>query len=277
MSVSHNLRRRDGFTLVELLVVVGIIAVLIAILIPALKVAREAANKTRCASNLRQIGYAMQMYRADNKDFFAPSSNEGFWQDKSGVAYPGFYPGGKLHDMAYWAVFYIPYVTNSKVANYAGANSESALARARSIWRCRSSFVFPDPGYSDQNYAASYGLNIELAGGRKRDANFYAAPAKGSDFKRASEMISVHESPEQLLDGNGDWLTDWEWNGSSWFRRGQNLYQWRSPSFSWYMGIGVQEHYRHNKYCNVLWMDGHVTGIRESLGADVPLTWYLGK
>src|SRR5688572_19106298 len=63
-------RRCVGFTLVELLVVIGIIALLVAILMPALSRAREQSIRTQCASNIRQWGIAYQMYANANRNYF---------------------------------------------------------------------------------------------------------------------------------------------------------------------------------------------------------------
>src|SRR5215203_2170260 len=74
LCTSSVIKRRGGFTLVELLVVIGIIAVLIGVLLPVLGKAREQANRTRCLSNLRQLSTAMLMYANTYQDRL-PNSN----------------------------------------------------------------------------------------------------------------------------------------------------------------------------------------------------------
>src|SRR5688572_23893389 len=71
-AIRPALRSRQAFTLIELLVVIGIIAVLIAMLLPTLAKAREQAKMTQCMSNLRQLGIGVQLYRHHNRDYFPP-------------------------------------------------------------------------------------------------------------------------------------------------------------------------------------------------------------
>src|SRR5437764_1894321 len=75
---------RQGFTLIELLVVIAIIAVLIALLLPAVQSAREAARRSQCTNNLKQLGLAVHNYHSTH-NVVPPSGERGWDDDKPGT------------------------------------------------------------------------------------------------------------------------------------------------------------------------------------------------
>src|SRR5580692_2648176 len=119
---------RRGFTLIELLVVIAIIAVLVSLLLPAVQAAREAARRTQCRNNLKQIGLAAANYYDTNKCFpmnftvvfkMLPCGN----LHCPGVCPCGFPGGYNDFNMHTWGSMLLPYLEATNVYNAIDKNS----------------------------------------------------------------------------------------------------------------------------------------------------------
>lgn len=143
MSIRHSGRPR-GFTLIELLVVIAIIAILVALLLPAVQQAREAARRTQCKSNLKQIGLALHNYHEIHKAF--PSG----WIGVNTFGLPAAHDGGSG---AGWATMLLPMLEQNNLwqqfrpSLYLTDPANSAFLSAQlPMYRCPSD---PQPPYFD--------------------------------------------------------------------------------------------------------------------------------
>ncbi len=137
-------RRAGAFTLVELLVVIGIIAVLISILLPALNKARSAANLVACMSNLRQIGLAWVQYENANRDWFPAIVNDSV---TSGSGNP---IGSSRRCNEGYALEYLLSPYTGRQITWSSSNGGREVVGG--IWICPASGVYtkdssPSPGY----------------------------------------------------------------------------------------------------------------------------------
>ena len=105
-------RKRRGFTLVELLVVIAIIAILVSILLPAVNAAREAARRTQCMNNMRQLGLAVVNYASANSGKYPP-----------GAVTPGPCCGTLSYES--WAISILPFMEEQALYDLYDLNKEN--------------------------------------------------------------------------------------------------------------------------------------------------------
>ncbi len=236
--------KKTAFTLVELLVVIGIIAVLISILLPALSRARAAALQTACLANHRQIMQAMLQYTNDNRGYFptnttmAPNPNNPSTQVLfEWFTYPllGQYVGSKPVNSA---GLDLPYYTSTRV------------------YFCPAMpFYYASIGtYFGSDFGIGYNLRIDS---RISRPNLSGRPNLKASLCQPSSQVFILVDSMQSVTANGNVNAA----ANQWIRFYVGEPQYALPASDPTRGATA---YRHNKQTNVSFADGHA----ESFGSS---------
>jgi prepilin-type N-terminal cleavage/methylation domain-containing protein/prepilin-type processing-associated H-X9-DG protein len=232
------MRRNKAFTLVELLVVIGIIAILISILLPSLNKAREAARKANCLSNLRSIGQAFNIYAAENKQQITLGSDSAAYSTTYNIAvgssaanlrWPTWGPIYKARLMKDPRYFYCPsdfspyhqYDTgawNRWVPEQPWLNTNGAVRAGYQLRPCDASYL-PVLWYTAPPAGRGFAPPVDNKNYTNADPRSLWSPyPRLSKMKRAALAVDIVTSPWRLnqrhnkginvlySDGSADWV-----------------------------------------------------------------------
>jgi prepilin-type N-terminal cleavage/methylation domain-containing protein/prepilin-type processing-associated H-X9-DG protein len=253
MKKSKKYRAFKGFTLVELLVVISIIALLLAILIPSLQKAREIAQRAICSNHLKTLGLANVTYANENKQAYCPV----YFLDPNSNG--TIVMGGQHYDAIGWVInrgFRTilnigSYAKNKRLSGYGptDAMAETSSYNFPAALLCPADKISIDVRNIYSGILLSYGYNLtewSVSGSWDYRRNPYMG--------HRVNQISNPSEKYAFLDGLDWWLT---WKGANyvngWDRLGQaNMNQYRGQ------GVYGPTIYRHNEGANVAFYDGHV-------------------
>jgi prepilin-type processing-associated H-X9-DG protein/prepilin-type N-terminal cleavage/methylation domain-containing protein len=228
-------KSKSGFTLVELLVVIGIIALLISILMPALTKARQQAFSLKCLSNLRQLGQATAMYVNQYKGYLPyPTS-----------AYPNVDNGAKQSIVWFAALDpFLQRIGENNSGGVAGFRQYKAWKQCPIYETLEGNEIQPN-GYQDptKGFTRTYKMNSHLRRTNPPPRN--GSVAKITDVKRATEFVYLGDAVG--MDYTGPIPSQWE---SGQFSMEVNDKTQANPAL------------RHSKGANILFVDGHAETLK---------------